>query len=71
MLTDKLSCICMLKNESYHFFFYYILNQKKKTELNKLDKLEYSKTPSQMSSYAHKHVFLHLHAQTDIDTLLY
>ena len=26
---------------------------------------------AQMSSYAHKHVFLHLHAQTNIDTLLH
>ena len=42
-----------------------------KIELNELIELEYSKTPSQMSSYAHKHVFLYLHAQTNIDTLLY
>ena len=38
-------------------------SEKKKTELNEL---EYSKTPSQMSSYAYKHVFLYLHAQTNI-----
>ena len=39
-------------------------------ELNELNELNCSKTPSQMSSYAHKRVFLYLHAQTSINTLL-
>ena len=43
----------------------------KKTELNELNELESSKTPSQMSSYAHKHVFLYLHAQTCIKTFIH
>ena len=47
------------------------LEMKKKTELNEQNKLECSKTPLQMSSYAQKHVFLYLNAQTNIKTLLY
>ena len=53
-------------------------NQKKdwakireKIELNELNELKYSNTPSQMSRFAHKHVFLYLHAQTNLNTLLY
>ena len=53
------------------YLFILLKIRKKKTELNELNELEYSKTPSQMTSYAHKHVFLYLHAQTNIDTLLY
>ena len=43
----------------------------KKSELNELSELEYSKTPSQMSSYAHWHAFLYLHAQTRIKTSIH
>ena len=32
--------------------------------------LEYSKTPPRMSSYAHKNVFMYLHAQTSIHFLI-
>ena len=49
----------------------HVKSEKKKTELNELSKLECSKTPSQMSSYAHKHVSLYLHAKTNINILLY
>ena len=47
MSTDMLTCICMLRQVSKHLFIYPIKN-KKKTELNELNELEYSKTPSQM-----------------------
>ena len=40
-------------------------------EPNKLIELEYRKTPSQMSSYAHLHAFLYLHAQTSIKTSIH
>ena len=69
MLTDMLSCICLLKHISKYLFIYRIWNQKKKTELNELNELECSKTPSMMSSYAHKHIFFYLHAQTNMNTL--
>ena len=36
------------------------LKSEKKTELNELNELECFKTPSQMCSYAHRHVFLYL-----------
>ena len=49
----------------------YLEWEKKKTEHNELIELEYWKTLSQMSSYAHKHVFLFLHAQTNMNTLPY
>ena len=44
---------------------------KKKTELNELNELEYSKTLSQMTSYAPSHAFLYLHAQTCMKTFMY
>ena len=47
----------MLKTESNQIFIYRVYDKKKE-----LNKLEYSKTPSQMSSYAYKHVFLYKHA---------
>ena len=71
ILIDMFSCNCLLRHISKYLFIYRIWNQKKKTKLNELNELECSKTPSQMSSYAHKHVFLYLHAQTNISTLLY
>ena len=39
-----------------------------KTELNEL---ESSKTLSEMNSCAHKHVFLYMHTQINLNTLLY
>ena len=47
------------------------LKSEKKSELNELIELEYSKTLSQISHDASKHVFLYLHAQTNFDTLIY
>ena len=35
------------------------------------DQLKYSKTSSQMSSYAHWHIFLYLHAHTSIQTFFH
>ena len=43
--------------------------KERKTELNELSELECSKSPSQMSSFAHKDVFLYLHAQTNINAI--
>jgi len=54
---------------SIHLFLFEI-KKKKKIEFNDLNEIECSKTPSQMSSYVHKHVFLYLHAQTNINPLL-
>ena len=71
MLTHMLSCICMLRASDMHpniFLLIVIKNQKKKTELNEL---KYSKAPLQMSSYAHIHVPLDLHAQTCINVFFY
>ena len=67
MLTDILFCICFL-NMYQNIYYLSHLRLNKETELNEL---ESSKTPSQMSSYAHKHVFLYLHAQTNINTLFF
>ena len=70
MLTDMFSylhaqtCIKTFIHLS-HF------KSEKQTELNELNELECSKTPSQMSRYAHYHVFLYLHAQTNINTLIF
>ena len=61
------ACLNMYQN-IYELIAFEIRN---KRQLNELNKLEYSKTPSQMSIYAHKHVFLYLHAQTNMDTLFY
>ena len=59
MLTDMLSCICMLRQVSKHLFISMFKIQKK-IELNEL---EYSKAPSTMSSYTKEHIFLYLHAK--------
>ena len=45
--------------------------RKKEKRLNEQSELEYWKTPSQMSSYAHWHAFLYLHAQTSIKTSIH
>ena len=59
MITDMLSFIYMLTSK--HLFIPFKI-RKKKTELNKLNELEYLKTSSQMSSYDQWHAFLYLHA---------
>ena len=43
LLTDMLSCICMLKSK--HSFIYPILKSEKKSKLNELNELKYLKTP--------------------------
>ena len=43
--------------------------EKYRTEPNELDELKYSKSLNQMTSYAHWHAFLYLHAY--IKTLIY
>ena len=76
-LTDEQLCsltclfICLLKQVWKYSFIYHIWNQKEQTELSELNELKCSKIPSQMSSCAHKHIFLYLHAQVNINTLLY
>ena len=64
--TDMLSCISMLTLNIYLFIPF-----KRETELNELNELEYSKTPSQMSNSAHWHAFLYLHAKTCIKTFIH
>ena len=39
----------------------------KQTELNELNDLKCSKSPSHMSSNAHKHFFLYQHAQQNLE----
>ena len=56
---------------SFHQHSFHQLKIKKKIEVNELSELDYSKAPSMMSSYTQEHVFLYLHAQTIINTLLY
>ena len=62
--------------QSLQFFLFVRLNQEllyelKKKNQNELDELKYSKTLIQMTSYAHRHAFLYLHAQTCIKTFIY
>ena len=57
------SCSNMYQNI---YFFIRLRIRKKNIKLNELIETKYWKTPSQMSSFAHKHVFLYLHAQTNI-----
>ena len=71
LLTDMLSCICLLEHLSIYLLICHIWNQRKKTELSELNELECSKSPSHMSSYAYKLGFLYLHAQPNLDTLVY
>ena len=56
---------------SFHQHSFHQLKIKKKIEVNELSELDYSKAPSTMSSYTQEHVFLYLHAQTNINTLFY
>ena len=53
------------------FFNLSHLKSEKKIELNELSELEYWKTSSQMSSYAHWYPFFYLHAQTSIKTSIH
>ena len=66
-----LSCICLLKNVWKYFFFYRIWNQKEKTELSELNKLNAQKRPHRwaavlinmfswncMVKQTHKHFFI-------------
>ena len=71
--TDEQLCslICFFVSaflDIYQNIYSFITLKKKEIELNEL---ESSNTPSEMTSYAHKHVFLYLHTQTNINTLLY
>ena len=68
-LTCFLVFACSDKYQNIYSFFRFKI--RKKIELNELNELEYSKAPSTMSSYTQEHVFLYLHAQTNINTLLY
>ena len=76
-LTDEQLCsltcffICLLKQVWKYLFIYHIWNQKEQTELSELNELKCSKMPSKMSSCAHKHIFLYLHAQVNMNTFLY
>ena len=53
------SCIWMLKHFIKKFNQLSYSKSEKKVELSELIELHYWKTPSQMSSYAHKHVSLY------------
>ena len=68
-LTNFFVFACSDKYQNIYSFFRYKI--RKKIELNELNELVYSKAPSTMSSYTKEHVFLYLHAQTNINTLLY
>ena len=68
-LTCFLVFACSDKYQNIYSFFRFKI--RKKIELNELNELDYSKAPSTMSSYTQEHVFLYLHAQTIINTLLY
>ena len=59
-ITCFLECACLNIYQNILSFILYKINE-----------LDYLKTLSKMSSYAHKHIFLYLHAQTNIDTLFY
>ena len=65
MLTDVLFRILLLRHVSKHLIILFEIS--KKIELNEL---EYWKTLTQMSSYAHKYVFLYLHAHICTKTFI-
>ena len=52
------NCLTYIKRSIHlsHIYSFIAFEIRNKTELNELNKLECSKTPLQMSSYAHKHV---------------
>ena len=58
-------------SDMYQNIYLSHLKLEKKTALNELKELEYWKTPSQLSSYAHWHASLYLHAQTHIKIFIY
>ena len=60
---------CSDKYQNIYSFFRFKI--RKKIELNELNELDYSKAASKMSSYTQEHVFLYLHAQTNMNTLIY
>ena len=68
-LTNFFVFACSDKYQNIYSFFRFKI--RKKIELNELHELDYSKAASTMSSYTQEHVFLYLHAQTNINTLLY
>ena len=75
-LTDEQLCSLICFSVSAFLNMYQNINSfiifiVKKNELNELNELESSKTPSQMSSHAHKQVFLYLYAQTCIKTFIH
>ena len=55
--------------KSYCMYWLHWKSEKNRTEPNELDELKYSKSLNQMTSYAHWHAFLYLHAY--IKTLIY
>ena len=71
LLTDMFFLFaCLNKQENIYSFI--VFEIRKNRQMSELNELKCSKTPSQMSSCAHKHVFfLYLHAQVNINTLLY
>ena len=76
LLDEQLcSLICFLVfaylNIYQNIYSFFRIKIRKKIELNELNELEYSKAPSTMSSYTQEHVFMYLHAQTNINILLY
>jgi len=64
-LTCFLVFACSDKYQNIYSFFRFKIRLR--IELNELNKLEYSKAPSTMSSYTQEHA----HAQSNINTLLY
>ena len=70
---SSLTCfpVFACSNLYQNIFIHPISNQKEIIKLNELIELENWNTRSQMSSYAHSHVFSYLSAQTNINTLLY
>ena len=68
-LTCFLVFACSDKYQNIYSFFRF--KDRLRIELNELNELEYSKALSTTSSYTQEHVFLYLHAQTNINTFLY
>ena len=56
------------KIQNYWIYSLRWTSKKKRTDPNKLNELKYSKSLTQMTSYAHWHAFLYLHAQKWINS---
>ena len=56
-LLDQIKSNCM--------YLFHWKSEKNRTELKKLDKLKYSKSLQQITSYTHWHAFLYSHAQLE------